>query len=176
MTFSHSPVKVPAFADWRLCAKSEDCPLGTMFQSHPPSLNERSTTQASLSSMNPNSFGFDSRPFRKLNFEEEPVDNAVGLSKETAEVLAKLKEKRPETQTLQSQGVSREAMEVIKQIRAKGPAKEQGKGFVPCGGPTGDLPSEYRRLLVKFETFENTLFFHVFRRIPTFFKNLNRDS
>jgi hypothetical protein len=209
-----SPVKKVACLnpDWKTLLKSNENSMnfGCMFQNHPSSFNEKSTTQATLDSFKANSMGtsitFEKNPlgnnveivplekeklvFRKISFEEEETNQMIkekkmmttGFSKETEEILQTMREKKMDFQkkneyNSKSQSISKETQEILQQIKSKSSIREQLKNKIENNLiGSQELPSEYRRIITKFDTFENVLFFQVFRKIPTFFQNLSQET
>jgi len=183
-----SPVKKVACLnpDWKTLLKSNENSMnfGCMFQNHPSSFNEKSTTQATLDSFKANSMG------TSITFEEEETNQMIkekkmmttGFSKETEEILQTMREKKMDFQkkneyNSKSQSISKETQEILQQIKSKSSIREQLKNKIENNLiGSQELPSEYRRIITKFDTFENVLFFQVFRKIPTFFQNLSQET
>lgn len=229
--------------DWRSLLKSNENSInyGCMFQNIPSSINEKSTTQATLDSFRvhslSNSMGFEkvskiqeekieqesqqeektqdkeitphtqmtqntdlaqnmvktmhqNPSFRRISFEEED-ENLIekkeketkivysGLSRETEEILMRMRERKTNFQKkaeVKCEGMSPQTQEILKQIKAKSSIREQIKTGIEKNVSSHEMPNEFKRIIVKFETFENTLFYFVFRKNPTFFKDLTQET
>lgn len=73
-----------------------------------------------------------------------------------------------------TQGISKSTEEIIKQIKAKSSLNDQNKTLNQEFDVRNEkIPTEYRRIITKFETLENALVFMGFRKTPTFFLQIN---
>ena len=145
------------------------------------------------------------KPFRKISFEEETnqvnalkltesveniqkndenVKKSPILSQGTEDIIRGIKAKKMELEyevNRKFEGsiqISKESREIIEKIKSKSSIREQLKENIKADifKQNYDLPSEYKRIITKFETLEQSLMFHNMRKIPTFYRSLNESS